>query len=377
LSEPDDIPASDRVDGAPHPRQTPLLFGQDEAEARFLDAFASGRLHHGWLITGPRGVGKATLAWRIARFLLAQPLESAGDMFGGPAIPDSLDTDRGSPVQRHITALSEARLFLCRRPWDDKAERLKKDITVDEIRRLKSFFNLSSTDGGRRVVIIDAADEMNNSAANALLKILEEPPAQTSLLLIAHRPLSLLPTIRSRCRTLACGPLGPGELAQALAQAGFDPGDQTSALSILAAGSVGEAIRLLSGEGLDIYTALIGLFSDPRGLSRPSAVALAESCTGKAGQTRYDTTLRLAGIFLHRLARAGVDGPPLETVTPQEKDVLERLSPNAYAARGWAELAQSLSERTAHAKAVNLDPASVILDMFLKIEQTASALRAA
>ncbi|HRO15195.1 MAG TPA: DNA polymerase III subunit delta', partial [Paracoccus sp. (in: a-proteobacteria)] len=192
----DDAPIeSDRVPGAPHPRETPRVIGQDAAIAAFSAAAASGRLHHGWLLTGPRGTGKATLAWAIARWLLA-----------GADTPD-LSVPPDNPVARRVLALSEPRLHLVRRGTDDKTGRLRAEITVDDIRRLLSFFHLSAAEGGRRVAIIDAADDMNTAAANAVLKMLEEPPRDAVLLLIAHQPARLLPTIRSRCRRLALRPL--------------------------------------------------------------------------------------------------------------------------------------------------------------------------
>ena len=238
----DDAPEPDRIEGAPHPRDTGHLIGQGAAEAAFLTAFNSGRLHHGWLITGPRGVGKATLAWRIARFLLATP-DNDGGMFAPPP-PQTLDIPDTHPVARRMAALSEPRLTLLRRPYDDKAARLKADITVDEVRKMKSYFTLSAADGGQRVAIIDAVDDMNTSAANALLKLLEEPPARVTLLLIAHQPARLLPTIRSRCRELRLLPLSPDDLSDALTQAGGDvaPEDR-AALAELAGGSVGRGVR--------------------------------------------------------------------------------------------------------------------------------------
>lgn len=172
-----DIPEPDKVEGAPHPRETAQIHGQGAAERAFLDVYNSGRLHHGWLLTGPRGVGKATLAWRIARFLLATPQESGGGLFGdAPAAPETLDIAPDHPVARRLLAGSEGRLFLLRRGLDDKTKQLKTVITVEEVRKLKSFLSLSAADGGRRVVIVDPADELNTSAANALLKLLEEPP---------------------------------------------------------------------------------------------------------------------------------------------------------------------------------------------------------
>jgi DNA polymerase III subunit delta' len=224
----DDIPESDRIPGAPHPRVTPQVFGHDAAEARILDAFNAGRLHHAWLISGPEGIGKATLAWRIARFLLTAPDRESG-LFGAPEPVVSLDTDPDHPVARRVAALSEPRLFLLRRPWDDKTEKLKQDIPVDEVRRMKGFFQLTATEGGPRVALIDAADDLNPSGANALLKLLEEPPPETTFLIVTHRPSGLLPTIRSRCRDLRLSPLAAPDLDAALSGAGLtDPAGPAS-----------------------------------------------------------------------------------------------------------------------------------------------------
>jgi DNA polymerase III subunit delta' len=369
----EDIPEPDALEGVRHPRQTAELFGQQAAEQEFLAAFNTGRLHHGWLITGPRGVGKATLAWKIARFLLAQ---QESEILMPPPAPQTLDISSDIPISRRVVALSEPRLFLCRRPWDDKKERLKQDITVDEVRKLKGFFNLSASDGGQRVVIVDTADEMNISAANALLKILEEPPAKCTLLLVSHRPMRLLPTIRSRCRVLKCTSLAPNDMSAALSAAGFENVDHAENLAILAAGSVGEAIRLLSDDGLKIYNGLLAMLGQTRRMDRQAAIFLAEGCVGKNNTARYDLTLRLVGVLLHRLSVTGASGPPQPQAATGEAEMLIRLSPNANAARRWAELAQTLQDRRQHARAVNLDPASVILDMLLKIDQVSGSLNA-
>lgn len=373
-----DIPEPDRLEDAPHPRHTLALFGQASAEAGFLAAWNSERLHHAWLVTGPRGVGKATLAWRIARFLLSQSTTDQGaGLFGETAPPDSLDLAKDHPVARRVAALSEPRLYLCRRPWNEKTERLSQAITVEEVRRLKSFFNLSAADGGWRVAIVDSADEMNTAAANALLKILEEPPEKTVILLVSHRPMALLPTIRSRCRTLNCAALGPEDMAAALSGAGqADIGDQ-AALAALADGSVGEAVRLLSGGGLDLYRDMLAIAAATPRMPRPDIIRLADSCAGRAAEARFDLAVRLTRTLLHRLALTGARGAPDLAAGPGEAEVLRRLSPGAAAARHWAALAETLTARIAHGRAVNLDPASLILDMWLKIDQAAGAVRTA
>ena len=369
----DPLPDPDRIEGAPHPRETLLLHGHAAAEAELLSAFNTGRLHHAWMLTGPKGTRKATLAWRIARFLLATP-DDDGGMFSPPP-PTSLDIDASNPVARRLLQLAEPRLFLLRRGPNEKETALSQVISVDEVRKMKSFFALSAADGGRRVAIIDSLDELNTAAANALLKLLEEPPARVTLLLIAHQPARLLPTIRSRCRELRLAPLGPGDLAAALTAAGGSVApEDTQALAELSAGSVGEAFRLTNLDGLKLYTALVRLFSTLPRLDRPQALALADIAGARGAAETFDLLVTLIYLFLARLARSGTLRQTPPEAAPHEADLLARLSPNPTAARAWADLAQSLSARARRGKAVNLDPAALLMDMLLKIDETAGTL---
>lgn len=374
----EELPEADRLGSYPHPRLTETLYGQEAAEARFLAAFNSHRLPHAWLITGPRGIGKATLAWRIARFLLATPIEEGDSLFGAPEAPGTLAIEPDSPVARRIAAGSEPNLKLLRRPWDDKAKRLKTQITVEEARGLKQFFAMSASAERRRVVIVDSADEMNASAANAVLKALEEPPRNSVWLLISHAPAALLPTIRSRCQVLPCATLSEAALTAALREAGAEPPEDPAAraaLSALAEGSVATALQLIDDEGLALYSALVTLFTGLPRLDRPATLALAAKCAGRDAQDRFRLTTRLIDVFLSRTARAGALGPPAPEAAPGEAALLARLSPDPARARAWAELAATLGARARAGNAVNLDPAALITDICLKISEAASDMR--
>ncbi len=363
MSEDDALPEPDAVDGVPHPRHAGQVFGQTHAEAAFLEAFNGGRMHHAWLISGPKGVGKATLAWQIARFLLTQE----GTSLFGP--PGDLAVDPSTPVVARMAALAEPRLLLCRRPYDPKTKRLKTAITIDEVRKLKGFFNLSAADGGWRVAIVDAADELNSAAANGLLKILEEPPEKVVILLVTHQPSKLLPTIRSRCRNLRCETLDEANMGKVLAQVGHAD-SMSPALAALSGGAPGQAIRLLSDNGVQLYGQIIGLIGTAPGLDRGLALALADKCAARGNESTYALMVELISLALVRLARHGAGMPMVEAATG-ELALAAKLSASPYQARIWANLQQEISAKTTHARAVNLDPAQVILDTFIQIDKAA------
>jgi len=372
VGEAEDLPEPDRAEGAPHPRETLSLFGHDTAETAFLEAFHSGRMHHAWLITGPKGIGKATLAWRVARFLLATPMDQADALFAAPP-PETLDIAPDHPVAHRIHALSEPGLFLLRRAWDREKKRLKTVITVDEVRRMKDFFGLSAGGNGRRVVIVDAAEEMNQNAANALLKMLEEPPKNAVLLLVSHQPSRLLPTIRSRCRTLPLGAVSHDAMTGALQQAGIEA-DDGAALAELAAGSVGEAVAMIQQEGLTLYAEIMALFATLPHMDRARVVRLADQGGAKGAEARFDLALDLIDRLLSRLARTGATGRAPVEILPGEADLLTRLAPDMRAGRAWADLSADLTSRARRGKSVNLDPAALLLDMCLRIGATAERL---
>lgn len=280
-----EIPESDRLEGLPHPRETFDLVGHAREEALLAATRAGGRMPHAWLICGPQGIGKATLAWRMARAVLKHGVGN------GPG--DTLAVAETDPVVRRVTALAHPDLLLLRRPWDEKLKRLKTVLTVDEMRRLNAFLAHHAGTGGWRVVIIDAADDMNANAANALLKLLEEPPRKVLILLIAHAPAKLLPTIRSRCRVLHLRPLQPDEVAEIVRRhvASDLSGDDAALLNWLARGSAGRALRLAAHGGLDTFRQLAALLG---GLPELDAVQL-HRLADRISARGADQTFELAG----------------------------------------------------------------------------------
>ena len=368
-----ELPEPDRIEGARHPREVYELFGHEDAEETFLRNVASDRLHHAWMITGPRGVGKATLAWRMARYLLTLPPDDGPSLFGEPApMPTTLDSDPNSALNQRIEALSEPRLMLIRRGPSDDGKRLKTQISVDEVRKLNGFFGLSAADGGYRVVIIDCLDEMNPASANALLKLLEEPPKKAVLLLVCHQPSRVLPTIRSRCRELRLAPLGAEALSAALQSAGADT-DKTAALSELSGGSVGRTLSLIQADGIQVYAEILSILASAPQLDRAKATKLAESAGARGAEATMDVLVDMLDLAMSRIAKAGAGALPNAEIVPNENEMLTGLSYNSTMSRAWAELQNSARSRIEHGRAVNVAPQGLILDVFLKAGEIVSA----
>ena len=371
---------SDQIEGYPHPKVTKNLFGHQSTEHEFVNCFKSGKLHHGWLITGSKGIGKATFAWRVAKFLLSQPsanIEKNRLLDNSKNINTEIDDAAINVITARILAESEPRLAVIRRSYDEKRKTFRSSIRVDEIRRLKSFFSLSVTDGGYRVAIIDCADDLNINAANALLKTLEEPPKNTVFLLISHNAQSLLPTIKSRCRELRLTSLADSDLINALKQLNCKiPEHDSEIYSLLGSGSVGNSIRLLEHDGASLYRTLLSFLNQLPNLNNFELEKFITTFLGNKNKSRLELFIELLNMAIARISKAGIMGNSYShQLLKDEIEIFEKLCPTPNIARKWAELAQKQSEKLKNGLAVNLDPASLILDTFFQIEDCARAVR--
>lgn len=343
-----EIKDSDTLEGTKHPRLTKELVGHKKAWETFLNCKVNGKLHHAWIISGPKGIGKATFAWKIASNLIN-------------ASKERIDN------KEQTASLSD--LFLCRRNFDDKTNRLKKFITINEIRKLKSFFQMTATEDQWRVVIIDCADELNKSASNALLKILEEPPSKSIFLIIANQPKRLSITIRSRCRTLNLNKLNKNEIEQVLENLNYNftglSQNDKNILSILSEGSVGLAVTALNNEGINDFKKCLEILAGFPHFERNKIFKLADKVRGKNENFVFLSSMILS--MISRLALIGISASGL-SLTDEEKLLIKKIPKTATITQNLAQLYISLSQSFLSCSDLNLDYSSHVVNAFINIE---------
>lgn len=339
----DDAIVADKIDGIPHPAENLNLVGHEDTVTQILRQYHSGRMHHAILLTGPRGIGKATLAMRIAAHVFRHPK--------GENAPLLLDqADLNDPINGKISARSHPNLLHMTRPWDEKTKKFKTQLTVDVIRLTVPFFGTSRGEEGWRVGIIDAADDMNASAANALLKILEEPPYNTLFFVLSHSPAKVLPTIRSRCQQISVKPLQEQQVLSVLDRFGALQGlsaDDKTLLGTLSKGSVRSGILLARENGLEIYKSFMAA---SQRLDKPDwsqIQAMAEKVTARGKEDGFRLLLEFANEFMEGNAtgRLGV------------KNDISTLA-------RWAQVWEKTQTSTRIADGYNLDKKQVILNLF-------------
>ncbi len=359
-------------DSVPAPRANPYLIGHDAAEKTYLNAWHGGRLAHAWLIAGPRGIGKATLAYRMARFALTQDGANSGpDLFGAQPAPKTLEMSAADPVFRRVGAMGHSDFRSIERPWSDaKQTKRKTVIGVDEVREIGGFMAMTPAEGAWRAVLIDAADEMNQNAANAVLKILEEPPARALLFLVVHNADRLLPTIRSRCRRLDLRPLTQTQVATLIGRYRPDiKASDVTPLAILADGSIGRALELADEGGIGLFRDLIGLLEDAPKFSIAKLHALGDQAM------KGDAFRTLTGLLSWWLARVAALGAQntlhhAAEIIPGERAASTKLAAAASPAV-WADIWQQITHLATRTDAINLDKKRSLMAALMKVETAA------
>jgi DNA polymerase-3 subunit delta' len=357
----------DRLESFSSPREVDRVFGHDEAAQEFEEALRSGRLHHAWLLVGPEGIGKATLAYRLARTILAHA--EAGDLLPG----EPADVARDHPIFRKVAGLAHPNLLLIRRSWMEKTKRYSQVISVDEVRRLRSFLGSTAGDGSWRVVIVDRADQLNQNAANALLKALEEPPPNTLFLLVSNAEGRLPVTIRSRTRVLRLAPLSDEPLGAAVRAAlhrdEIETDEETFQMAMaLSQGSVRRAIELVTGEGIGLYSDIVATFEGLPDLDGARVQRQAEKLASVNETEQLELYLALLLGLIERLVRYGATGTGL---TDTEEKLARRLL-SVETLPDWAEAWEAISAARAETFALNLDRGLLVLNSWFGLQELAA-----
>jgi DNA polymerase III subunit delta' len=351
-------------------RANPDLIGHTAAEATMRAAFESDRLAHAWLISGPQGVGKATLAFRFARFVLAGGA-AQNSLLGGDG-GDGLWLDPQDPVFHRVASGGHADLVTLERGLDAKGKQ-RGEIVVQDARRLGDFLALTAGEGGWRVAVVDAADELNRNAANALLKLVEEPPRRSLLLLVCHVPGRVGATLRSRCRRLSLGPLEDAKVADLLR--GWHPdldAADIAGLAHLAEGSPGRALALAEAGGMALYRELVGLIASAPGIDAQALHSFGDKLARRGAEAAFAQAMALLGGWLARLVGSAARGVPFAELVPGEAKTAQRLL-TVRDLDQWLELWEKVGDLAARAGRVNLDRKQIVLGVFAALERNARA----
>ncbi len=330
-----------------HPRENPYLTGHEAVEKLLLEAIANQTIAGSWLITGPKGIGKATLAYRLARYLFAYDNEE--QLFGEG--DSSLYLSKEHSIFHRMVSGGLGDMITV----EVNHEEGRSEITVDEIRQVGKFLSQTASESRWRVVIIDAADEMNRNASNALLKILEEPPKNTVILLVSHCPGKLLPTIRSRCRFVKLRPLEQKKVMDLLGTIDEDLHPKAAEFaSVLSNGSPGMAIELYMLSGLELYEESLSIFSTLPSLEVTAIQVLGDKLAGKDNYHQWRMTTYLLEWFLAKAVRSKITGEKYREFITDENTICQKLQTH-YSVDQLVKLWEKIGQIVAQSDGLNID----------------------
>lgn len=353
-------------DALPLPRFAVDMVGHKGIEQQLLGCIASKKIPHAMIFAGPQGIGKSTMAFRFIKTMLAAEVDTGPSLFGAvePVIQTTLSGNPESQSTRLVVSGGHPDFLCIERKEDDSKGGKLKDLDVDQIREIPKFLHMTPFMGGWRMVVIDDADTMNRNAQNALLKVLEEPPKNSILILIAHRPGMLIPTIRSRSRMFEFAPLGQGDFDSLLKQA--MPSVQRSdmdALYNISGGSLGSALQLMQDGALKSLHQVTSLMQSWPDVNWRDVHLMAEVLGGKGNDDRslggFQHMLMWICETITRARAAGTTQLPAPINTGPYPGLVQYYSLN-----GWSKICDSLTTHFGTVKYGSLDRRHAIFGAF-------------
>jgi DNA polymerase-3 subunit delta' len=352
------------IDAPYSPRATRDVIGQERAINSFLRACETDRLAHAWLFSGPKGSGKMSLALNIARcFLETGVPQSREQIFA------AFDLPQGHLITRGV----HPDIRIMQRKYDAEKSKFKQSIEIHDVRDLTRFFSHSSGRGGWRIAIVDCLDDMTLNAANALLKLVEEPPSKCLLILINHNSGRLLDTLRSRTRRLSFSGLSLPNLMQILtAYLPDEPEQKLQAASFLASGSAHKALRLATGDGLEQFQRLIDSLLSARDGDLKTVHEFSDFIVARDQPDRFALFFELLSDWIMRVTRAKTGVEAYQPLYQSEPGLVEAIA----AGSSYEQLIglwEKINENGRSAMALNLDRKQTVMMSLLLVSKASVA----
>ena len=356
------------------PRLMDTCLGHEHVEREIIEQFENGRMPHGLIFTGQKGIGKATMAYRLARFLLKQqstdPNQDA--LFGAeetPSIQTDFNLPSDDPIFRQVASGGHPDLLTVEREYDSTKDKYKAQLAVDEVRKINPFLRMTaSKDDGWRVVIVDDADTMNRNAQNAILKVLEEPPPRTCLILVCHRLGAMIPTIRSRAHTVSFKSLSIEHFTKLLS---VHENSQNTTLDQnlydLAEGSVGKAIQYIEQDGLETLEEIITQFNDYPNWSWPKIHKLGDQMAKTGRDQAYSNFAFLLPWVFSEMIKRKARGQEL-TIPALQTNALQQLYQQS-SLETLLKICENLKEHFDRIERANLDKRQGVFGAFTIIAE--------